>query len=301
MKVKCSIVALLACLLSQHVYALEQSGWKGVVSGCGINNFWVVGSFDQASEVADACAQASEAHAKRPGGSKLTVYSSKGTLKDSARARCYFGPNEGLCGSILASPICPAGADYVLEAEACFCGWTSKESNGKCVPGADCDEMVRRLKQLKIANSDTRYGFYRNQTCIAEKSCAARKDMEDKQWLNKVVPDFVNPLLGKRGEWPEKMRECKDEEKFPWGGFSCQSLMAKYHIEADLQNALNKNGCGTPNDWKKIGDVIEECIKLGNAEDVTKRFQSAADFIANKFVQSNRDDIRTNCKKLNKS
>ncbi|MHB1232066.1 MAG: hypothetical protein ACYCZQ_05730 [Burkholderiales bacterium] len=301
MKFNLAFAVLLVCAVAHHAYALESLGWKGIVSGCGINYYWIVGNFYRANDVADACAQAGEDHAKRPGGGKLTVHGTKGTLKDSAHARCYFGPNEGLCGSILASPVCPAGADYVLEAEACFCGWTSKESNGKCVPGADCDEMVRRLKQLKIAQDDPRHGFYRNQTCIAEKSCAARSDMDDKQWLNKAVPAFVNPLLGKSGEWPQKMRDCKNLSKAPLGGFICQGLMADYHIEVDLQNALNKNGCGTSKDWKKVGDIITECIQQGNAEDVINKFQKAADYIANQMVQSSRDTIRANCKKLNKS
>ena len=87
----------------------------------------------------------------------------------------------------------------------------------------------------------------------------------------------------------------------PLNEFHCQTLMATYHIKADLQNALDKNGCGTPSDWKKIGDIITECIRQGNAEDVINGFQTAADYIANRKVQSSRDTIRANCKKLNKS
>ncbi len=300
MRFSLAIFTLLFLTAVHHAYAMQSLGWQGVVSGCGINHYWMVGGFSRAADVTDACIQASVDHAKQPGGSKLALHGIKGSLKDNT-ARCYFMPNEGLCALILASPVCPAETNYVPEAEACFCGWTAKESNGKCVPGADCDEMVRRLKQLKIAQDDPRRGFYRNQTCIAEKSCAGRSNMEDKQWLNKVVPDFANPLLSKTGEWPQKMQKCKDFGRLPGSGFRCQQLMAEYHIEADLQTALNKNGCGTPGDWKKVGEIITECIQQGNAEDVINEFQRPANFVANKLVQSSRDNIRANCKKLNKS
>lgn len=297
------LVATLALCLPIQSHALEVVGWDGSIVHCGANWLTTIGGFEKAKDVHDACTQAGEDHPRYgKDRKKLTVYESKGELKKFPTVRCFFEFKNGPCGLIgVINARCPVGSSYIPEADACFCGWTSKESNGKCVPGADCDEMVRRLKQLKIAQDDPRHGFYRNQTCIAEKSCAARSNLDDKQWLNKVVPAFVNPLLGKSGEWPQKMRDCENLSKAPLGGFICQGLMADYHIEVDLQNALNKNGCGTSKDWKKVGDIITECIQQGNAEDVINKFQKAADYIANQMVQSSRDTIRANCKKLNKS
>ena len=299
MKFKHAIfVSLLACAVANQAYALELSGWKGFVAGCGINNNWMIGNFNQADAVVDACNQAAANHVLNHNGPQLVLHSSKGTFKDNT-ARCYFKPKEGLCGLIKASPICPTGTDYVPEAEACFCGWAAKELNGKCVPGADCDEMVRRLKQLKVAQTDPRHGFYRNQTCIADKSCAARKDMEDKQWLNKVVPAFVNPLITKSGEWNKVIQGCKLRGTLPGlGAFWCQNEMATYHIEADLQKAINQHGCGTESDWKKVGDTISLCMKIGIKEDwPTSVLQEDVRDFADGIVQRTRNNIRATCLK----
>lgn len=292
-----ALVGLFLYACSAH--GLESLGWKGFVSGCGINQYWTVGSFEKAKDVQDACQQAGKDHAKRPGGKSLTVHGCKGSLIEYVNARCYFEPNNGMCGLIQASPQCSVGSDFVLEAEACFCGAAAKEAGNKCVPGVDCDEMVRRLKQLKIQKSDSRYGFYRNQTCIAGKACATRSGMDDKEWLNKVVPDFVNPLIQKSGGWNRVMEGCKFRGMLPGlGAFWCQNEMANYHMQADLQKALNRQGCGTESDWKKVGDAISLCVEKGIKEDwPTSILQEETRDFANDIVQHTRNNVRATCLK----
>ena len=281
-------------LLLSSAHALETLGWEGFVTGCGTTMYWTVGGFNRAKSVQDACRQAGENHARRPGGRALAVSGSTGDLLNYVKARCYFEPDRQ-CGLIQASPQCPAGSDFVLEAEACFCGRTTKEDGGKCVPGIDCDEMVRRLKQLKIPPEDPRHGFYRNQTCIAEKACAARTSMENQGWLNKVVPAFVNPLLNQDGIWKRIMDTCKT--KRPLGKFQCQDEMADYHIKKDLQSALNAEGCGTDADWRDVGNIIAECVSKGVQDDLTPALQAVGTTLASYAVQASRDQVRVECLK----
>jgi hypothetical protein len=35
--------------------------------------------------------------------------------------------------------------------------------------------------------------------------------------------------------------------------------MADYHIAVDLQNSVNKNGCGSEKDWNQVGVIVELC------------------------------------------
>ena len=63
--------------------------------------------------------------------------------------------------------------------------------------------------------------------------------------------------------------------------------MAKYHIQQDLQKALNENGCGTDADWNEVGAYINECIAEENSLIPAP--------IAKNIVVNKRNEIRKIC------
>ncbi len=66
-----------------------------------------------------------------------------------------------------------------------------------------------------------------------------------------------------------------------WAG-----LMAAYHIDIDLYEALLMEGCGTNADWQNLEGTIFECID-----------QQGGPFtgIARPIVEAMRDRVRTKC------
>jgi hypothetical protein len=70
--------------------------------------------------------------------------------------------------------------------------------------------------------------------------------------------------------------------------------MAEYHISADLQQSLNANGCGTKDDWDKVGRIITECIEdgLNNYWPGARQF---GEWYADRVVQTERDGVRAKC------
>ncbi len=44
--------------------------------------------------------------------------------------------------------------------------------------------------------------------------------------------------------------------------------MAMYHIIADLQQAVNKDGCGSVDDWNQIAKPLISCIDAGVSQDI---------------------------------
>lgn len=116
--------------------------------------------------------------------------------------------------------------------------------------------------------------------------------MERPEWLTKVVPAFVDPFLSSTGEWKSVLENCRNTNSLvPDYGIRrlCEASMADYHIKADLQAALNSNGCGTNADWDEVGGYIGECVaeQNGGVEAV----------VAKHIVVSKRNDIRGNCVK----
>lgn len=120
--------------------------------------------------------------------------------------------------------------------------------------------------------------------------------MQDKDWLNKVVPAFVNPLIEKAREWKKVMDDCKTDSKLPvGGGLRCQDRMARYHMRIDLQEALDRHGCGSDTDWKNVGDIISHCIDTGVRNDIMPGVQWAGKLAADNVVQRSRDAVRSKC------
>lgn len=158
-----------------------------------------------------------------------------------------------------------------------------------------CTRAVERLQDLPRTEGDPTNGFVQNQTCIAKKSCASKKSMQNPRWLDDVVEDFVEPFLDRTDEWNAVIKKCRDRQTWvPFRDELCQQEMAAYHISADLQNSLNGNGCGTDSDWKVVGQIITECIEegLNSYWPVARQF---AEWYANRIVQRDRDSVRTKC------
>jgi hypothetical protein len=136
---------------------------------------------------------------------------------------------------------------------------------GKC----DDDPCKKAAKDARdLANNSQ--GFFDNtsifaniQACIAEQSCQGKKDLENPDWLDKVLPDFINKWKDETGAWFLVKAECQtftlDPKTFLIRKQLCAALMAAYHINFDLKGTLVNFGCGTDSDFRKIGDIIRNC------------------------------------------
>jgi hypothetical protein len=175
----------------QRVDAVEPVGKRGIVTGCGITSYTLIGNFSQAKSLSDACVKAGSSHADAKRGAKaLDLYSTKGELKNGGR--CYFAPNEGLCGVLGGvSTVCPMNSTPLDESSICVCNSGFHEDAGVCTPGkSNCDEVTRNLKALGIPATDPRYGFYRKQKCIGANS-AGEKKIVSNPVLRALVPGQV--------------------------------------------------------------------------------------------------------------
>lgn len=180
----------------------------------------------------------------------------------------------------------------------CFTNDVNKQQYEKannCVVQNKCDYAVASVKQEfnKIPASNPTYGFYRNQVCIADKSCASKASLDNAGWLDNVVNDFITPLVKEEGKWKSIKAKCLTYRHF--AGLNCQDDMAKYHIKEDLQASVNKNGCGTEKDWDKIGAWLKACVDTGVKEDVVFGFESAGGWVASVILAWNRDAVRSAC------
>jgi hypothetical protein len=122
---------------------------------------------------------------------------------------------------------------------------------------AGCGKAVDDLSKVVKSATDPTRVFHATQQCIALKACNARCTMENCDWLNKVLPDFVNPYLQKSGKWRAVESECASRASGWWGDRLCALDMAENHINNDLVPALVRSGCGSTSDWTRVFDVIE--------------------------------------------
>jgi hypothetical protein len=164
-----------------------------------------------------------------------------------------------------------------------------------CVFKNKCDFAVEGVEHElnKIPKNDPTWGFYRNQDCIAGQSCSHKGQLDDSKWIDNVVYDFITPLVEEQGEWKDIKIRC---QFFPIPrNLRCQQFMAQYHIKEDLQNSLNKNGCGTQKDWDQIGIWLEDCIKTGIQQDIPSGLQTISAAYAASEVKTERDKVRATC------
>lgn len=187
-----------------------------------------------------------------------------------------------------AVPICP-GACYANEAAK-----KKAELEGNCRAENKCESSLKQVKEVlsKTPKTDPTYGFYRNQDCVASKSCADSSKLDSSPWLNNVVNDFIKPLVDESGRWKAIKKSCDD--RFV-NCFDCQKRMAEYHIETDLQNSVNKNGCGTEKDWDQVGVAVELCALKGIIDDVGEVAALPGFLIAKPILVSARKLVRDTC------
>ena len=138
-----------------------------------------------------------------------------------------------------AVPICK-GACYASDAAK-----KKAEADGKYRAANKCEAAAISVKEVldKTPKNDPTYGFYRNQNCIASKSCADAPLLDSGKWLGNVVNDFIAPLVNEEGKWKDIKQQCADMTLDFGKNLRCQKMMADYHIVTDLQGSVNKNGC----------------------------------------------------------
>lgn len=180
----------------------------------------------------------------------------------------------------------------------CFTNDVNKQQYEKannCIVQNKCDYAVASVKQEfnKIPTNNPTRGFYRNQVCIADKSCSNKSMLENKKWLDNVVDDFITPLVKEEGEWAGKKTECAG--LMVAKSLRCQGIMAKYHIKKDLQTSVNKNGCGTEKDWDQIGTWLKACVDTGVKEDVVLGLETAGYGVAVVILAWDRSSVRSTC------
>jgi len=168
-----------------------------------------------------------------------------------------------------------------------------------------CGKTVAAMEAVAKAADDPTRVFHQTQTCIARKSCDLRCRMDNCKWMDRVIPDFVNPYLQKTGNWSALESVCQ-LVKLNYrsygvpivGDLLCAEAMAEYHIEVDLVAAMTATGCGSDNDWSLVYQQIQTCsgdtqtTLLGGWPDAAKN--AGADYAAWK-VRKLRDKARVQC------
>ena len=161
-----------------------------------------------------------------------------------------------------------------------------------------CGNTVAELEAVvKVPDDPTRI-FHQTQTCIARKSCDLRCQMDNCKWMERVIPDFVNPYLQKLGRWPEIEADCRQPPALPgYYGIRirdrmCARAMAKYHIEVDLNAALFRTGCGSDGDWAMVFETIKQCT----ADTFNSiPYLPGSETVAGLAVHSYREETRARC------
>lgn len=190
----------------------------------------------------------------------------------------YFRPQD-LCANrpSLSLPGAPAGqknCDQGCEYNAAGNG-QSTPTGAVCLPpdcpssdGSGCGKAVAELQGAAMPSTDPRHLFHLQQTCIAKGSCEIRCQMDNCQWMDHVIPAFVDPYLEKRGLWPFVEASCSAVNTL-LDGFNggkwvanqeCFASMGWYHVQVDLRGALEAFGCGSQRDWNMVGQRIVPCL-----------------------------------------
>lgn len=174
------------------------------------------------------------------------------------------------------------------------------EAENDCIAD-ECEYSVARVREQtdSLARSAPAYGFYRNQLCIADAACmdsvGDSAGIANPAWLGRVVRDFIEPLVNQEGQWRQRLRDCEGLPDIPGSGLYCQNLLAEYHIMNDLRDAVNSNGCGSEQDWDRIGELLNQCIAEGVEEDIILGFETMVELTAGAIVARERANVRNMC------
>jgi hypothetical protein len=128
-----------------------------------------------------------------------------------------------------------------------------------------CEQAADDAQQL----ADQNQGFFNPttefmnvQACIAKNSCATKDNMDNPDWLDQVLPKFVNALKDQTGAWPAIIAACNALPLLnPLRKQECAAMMAMNHIFVDLFGAMVQVGCGDDHDWQQVEDIIKQCLK----------------------------------------
>jgi len=128
-----------------------------------------------------------------------------------------------------------------------------------------CQQAADDAQQL----ADQNQGFFNPttefmdvQACIAKNGCAQKDQFDNPDWLDQVLPKFVNALKNQTGVWPAVLAACDQISILnPLRKQICAAMMASNHIFVDLFSAMVQVGCGDDNDWQALEDIIKQCLK----------------------------------------
>ncbi len=168
----------------------------------------------------------------------------------------------------------------------------------RCPTDGPCSDSVAQLESSSKSPSDPRRLFHAQQTCIAQKSCELRCNMDNCQWMDKVIPAFTNPYLNSTGEWPTVEASCGAVGAALVGTIAgkwitdheCFSTMGWYHVRVDLRAALEQYGCGSEADWALVGRQIEPCLRQ-----IQPGYPDTYYELGGIFVHVERDKVRAKC------
>ena len=154
-----------------------------------------------------------------------------------------------------------------------------------------CDDAAKDAAD--VANNsqgffDPTTTFANTQACIAQRGCASKPSLQDPAWLDMVMPKFINDYKNQTGGWPLVRAACDTISLLnPLRKLICSGMMATYHINVDLQNALLMVGCGTTSDWLNLQDSIIQCTN--------DNLPPGLSGIADQIVIFMRNHVRANC------
>ncbi len=154
-----------------------------------------------------------------------------------------------------------------------------------------CGSQVRQLDLTASQVTGPIRLFHDTQTCIARGACDDRCKMENCNWLNGVVRDFVQPYVQKQGRWPLLAAQCSSHLNWGWGvprwlhDRMCAGFSAGYHITADLLPSLSTHGCGTERDWEQVFDRIKGCTSQSFSSPWEAEFANAIVYLARSYAR----------------
>lgn len=196
---------------------------------------------------------------------------------------------KSLCGNFLANgfsscafldwhldPNRGAGLGYLVISfcrDAYYCSTYGGNTNGSssvwdtCTIATQltgkCGKTAKDLQATTPGATDPTRVFHKTQTCIAAKSCALRCTLDDCDWLNELVPNFVGRYLAEVDSWPTIKARCRAPRSpfvdAPTQDLVCATQEGAHHIINDLVPALSTYGCGSDADWDKVYGVLKTC------------------------------------------
>lgn len=193
----------------------------------------------------------------------------------------------------------PVNDSYISPPCACLSGridrsryWCMAAPSCTWYPenkASGCGKTTEQLKNtMPTSPTVPTRNFHSTQTCIAERACNDRCQMENCNWMKAVIPDFVNPYLSKAGAWPGVEADCKARGTGWYADRECAREMAMYHIRVDLSAALAKSGCGSTSDWTKVFESVSSCTSASFGNGFERR-------IAVELVRFARQQARATC------